>query len=164
MYIDLNNVIHLTWHSNKDDQWEIYCANSESSFALTRITNYDSRSLNPDILVTDDGDRFITWHDDRFGPWEIMLAAFAGHRVLPLFQQNEYLSSLRNDYEHTINYVPVTITNELGIKYCINNIIVEFYKDRTLENLAFSIKRSDYPFAFVENFDMGTANDYVTAN
>jgi len=163
MFIDLNNVIHLTWHSDKDNQWEIYYANSDNDFTHVRITKHDSKSLNPDIYGTNGGNLFIVWHDDRFGPWEIMIAYFDGSRIKPLFQQNEYLASFRNRYTHSINLVPVIVTNETANTVCFTDILVDFYRERTHERLRFTVKRSDYPFAFTENFALETGDEFITA-
>lgn len=150
IWIDLNNVVHLTWHSNRDNKWEIYYANSDTSFRNTRITNFDSKSLNPDICGDNNGKLFIVWHDNRFGPWEIMAASFDGSRILPLFQQNEYLASLRNNYTHSINIVPIIVSNLTSSSFCFSDLVVNFFENRDLISPVFTIRKSDYPFAFSE--------------
>lgn len=161
MFIDLNNVIHLTWQSNKDKRWEIYYANSENNFSIKRITNHSGRSFKPSIDGDNSGKVFIAWHDDRFGNgYEIMMAYYPGVRILPLYQQDPYLAGIRNSgYQHYVDELTFSLTNELQNTICANEVVVDFYTDRTLEKLAFSIKQSDCPFAFKIT---GSENDSFT--
>ena len=149
MYIDFNNVLHLTWQSNRDQRWEIYYTNSELGYATVRITEYDSRSLKPSICGDETGNTYIAWHDDRFSNWEIMLAYRLNDRILPLYQQDPYLASAHNPgYSHSIDLVPLILRNTDSERVCFTDVIVRFFEDRTLENLAFTIRQSDWPFAF----------------
>ena len=150
MFIDFNDVVHLAWQTNRDNYWEIYYANSENKFVNKRITNFKSRSLRPSISGDDDGGNlFITWHDDRFGNWEIMLAYYDSVRILPLAQQDPYLASIRNDgYIHVTGLIPITVTNTTGSTLCITNLIVNFYDDRNFDNFVFSVTQQKWPFAF----------------
>ncbi len=148
MLADFNDVIHLTWQSNIDGRWEIYYASSENGFVIKRITDFDSRSFKPRIAANENGHTFITWHDDRFGGWEIMMAYQTAQRILPLSQQDPYLASLRNRYNHTTDLIPLRIINDTNEAVCFNDISVKFYRFRTLEHLSFEIKHSEWPFAF----------------
>ncbi|MCK5850072.1 MAG: hypothetical protein KAH23_04090, partial [Kiritimatiellae bacterium] len=67
MFIDLNDVVHIVWQSNRDEDWEIYYANSMDSFINKRLTKHTGRSLSPKINGDDIGNIFTVWHDDRFG-------------------------------------------------------------------------------------------------
>ncbi len=151
IYVDLNNVIHVTWQSNRDKVWEIYYANSTNGFMHKRITKYDGRSLSPKITGNAHGNIFITWHDDRFGNSEIMMAYNAGIRKTPLYQQDPYLASLRNfqdGWQHTTDVIPLLVENDTSAPVCYTNMDVNFYEDRNLDNLAFTVSSRDYPFAF----------------
>lgn len=156
MWIDMNDVIHLAWQSNTDKRWEIYYASSADSLQPVRITDSIGKSLSPSIHGDDAGNLHICWHDDRFGNWEIMMASYAASRVLPLYQQNEYLASLRNSYQHNTNLVPFTLVNETGTTICFTDIRVSFYNDRVLTSgPVATVKKSEYPFAFSENAGTG---------
>lgn len=163
MYIDLNDVIHLTWSSNRDTRWEVYYAKSLTSFDNTRITDYPGKSLRPRIDGNKDGKIFITWHDNRFGTYEIMLAYYNGERILPLLQQDPYLASLGNaqqGWTHVGEIIPFTMTNLQGESRCYSEIIAKFFTDRNLEKEAFQVKSSEYPFAFTIG---GAQSDTVTS-
>lgn len=149
MVIDKNNVLHLTWQSNRDHQWEIYYANSNDSFENTRITKYNSKSFYPRIDLDNVGRVFIVWHDNRFGNYEVMLAYYNGLRVLPLYEQDAYLASIRNDgYEHYINEINVTLKNYSDSYKCYTGLVANFYSDRLLTNKKFVIAQSDWPTVF----------------
>lgn len=149
IYIDLNDVIHMTYQSNKDDRWEIYYANSLDNWNPVRITNMHGKSLKPSITGTEDGSVFIAWHDNRHENYEIYLAYNIKDRIIPLFQQNAYLSSIRNDgWTHSNNIVPISITNFSDQTKCYSDFYVNFYYDRLLENFAFSVPYDKFPFAF----------------
>jgi len=151
MFIDLNDVIHLTWQSNKDDYWEIYYATSIENFAITRLTRSESKSLRPTIDGTDEGSLFVTWHDDRNGNYEIFVAYSLATRVIPLFQQDPYLASFRHfneGWSHTTDIIPINFTNNTSQPQCYQDFKVEFYEDRLLTNLSFSVTHKDFPFAF----------------
>lgn len=161
MFIDFNDVIHLAWQSNRDKRWEIYYANSEDQFRPKRITDHAGKSLNPSIDGDNTGRIFIVWHDDRFGTgYEVLMAYYPGTRITPLSQQDPYLAGMRNSgYTHYVDEVSFLLKNSTNSSICISNVIVDFYKDRTLTQLAFSIEQDDYPFAF--NI-IGSENDYFT--
>lgn len=149
MFIDLNNVIHLAWQSNRDNRWEIYYCNSNSLFAPQRITNHYGKSIKPKISGNKFGYLFIVWQDDRYGNYEILMSYNATQRIKPLYQQDPYLASLRNTgWAHTTDDIQFSITNNLNYPTCYNNIIVKFYNDRFLSDLAFELPASEYPFAF----------------
>jgi len=149
MWIDLNNVVHIVWQSNVDLDWEIYYANSDDEFTPERITKQQSKSLRPSITGDNSGNLVIVWHDDRFGVWEIMAAVKPGSRIRPLYQQNEYIASMINNYQHTIDYVPFTITNDTDSVMCFTDLYVSFYQDRTLTiGPLLTVRKSDFPFAF----------------
>lgn len=109
--VDKNDVTHITWQSNRDNYWEIYYGNSYNLFSPIRVTKSESRSGFPSIDVDDDGSIFVVYHDNRFGPFEIMLASKDEERVTPLLQQDAYLASLRSGYQHYVNVLPIFITN-----------------------------------------------------
>lgn len=149
MFIDYNDVIHTCWASNRDNTWEIYYANSLDNFNNVRITKYNSRSLNPKIIGDNRGRIYITWQDDRFGNNEVMLAYYNDNRVLSLYEQDAYLATIRNDnYNHYLDTVPVKLVNENSYTICVNNIIVDFYEDRVLENKIGSISSNEFSFCF----------------
>lgn len=151
MFIDLNDVIHVCWQSNRDKRWEIYYTNSNESFVPTRITNSSGKSLKPSIWGSESGSIFITWHDNRHGNYEIFMAFNLGTRVNPLFQQDPYLASFRNfaqGWSHSTDIIPLSLVNDSSMAQCYQNFEVDFYEDRSLENLAFTVKRSDFPFSF----------------
>lgn len=148
MFIDMNDVVHLCWQSNRNGTWEIYYANSDNDFSPVRITNYQSRSLKPSINGDASGRLYIVWHDDRFGGYEIMMAHHLGRRILPLSEQDPYLASFRNHYDHSFDVIPIRIKNNNSVPLCISNIVVYFYEDRLLGKQSFSVAQQDYPFAF----------------
>lgn len=160
MFIDFNDVVHITWQSNRDGRWEIYYANSENDFYQKRITNYPGKSFKPRIDGDNSGRIYITWHDDRYGNYEIMLAYYEGSRILPLAQQDPYLASMRQHrlYHHYLDEMPLLITNDSDSTLCYNRIVVDFYTDRTLENFAFTLDQNEYPFCF----DVPNAQDDFT--
>lgn len=108
--IDKSDTVHLAWQSNRDGNWEIYYANGYNMFEEKRITNHPSRSSFPKIEISDSGDIFIVYHDQRFGLYEILLSYKKEVRTIPLLQQNSYLASLANDYSHYTNVLPLSIT------------------------------------------------------
>ena len=109
--IDNNDITHITWQSNRDGNWEIYYANSYNLFKPIRLTKSDSRSSYPTISVDNNGSIFVVYHDNRFGPFEIMLASKTEDRVIPLIEQDAYLASLRNQYSHYTNTLPLFLDN-----------------------------------------------------
>ncbi len=150
MHIDVNDVVHLTWQSNRDNVWEIYYAVSENDFTNKRITDFDSKSLNPTINCDNRGNIHIVWQDNRFGNWEILMAYQDNVRIMPLFEQDPYLASVRNEgWVHNLDIVPLSLNNVSTFSVlCISEIIVRFYEFRTFEKLAFSISQGEWPFAF----------------
>ncbi len=111
LVVDKNDVTHVAWQSNRDNQWEIYYANAKDIFEPVRVTDSESRSGFPRIEVDDNGTIFIVYHDNRFGPYDIMLSYKDESRTLPLLQQDPYLASLAEGYTHYTNILPVTLTN-----------------------------------------------------
>ena len=151
LHVDLNNVLHLVWQSNRDRVWEIYYGNSSNNFLAKRITKHDGRSMKPRITSNAAGNLFITWHDNREGNYEIYMAYHPGIRTIPLYQQDPYLASLRNFHEgwsHTTNVLPLLIENEKDGPICFTKFDVNFYEDRNLERLAFTVSSDKFPFAF----------------
>ncbi len=114
--IDNSDVTHITWQSSQDNSWEIYYANSYNLFEPVRITKLDSRSGFPKIDVHDDGTVYIVFHDNRFGPYEVMLSYKDEIRVLPLLEQDAYMASMRANYIHYTNILPIFVENRVGIK------------------------------------------------
>jgi hypothetical protein len=152
MFIDFNDVVHLTWQSNRDSRWEIYYAASDTGFLEKRITNHAGKSLQPSIDGDNRGRLYIAWHDDRFGDYEIMMAYYLGSRVIPLAQQDPYLAAIRNDgYAHYLNEIALRLVNETNFSACYKDVIVDFYNERTLQTIAFSVAMSDYPIAFTSS-------------
>lgn len=151
MFIDKNDQIHIAWQSNRNNYWEIYYGTSENSFVNKRITESNSKSLKPSITGDSIGNLHIAWHDNRFGNWEILMAYQDGELIEPLSEQDPYMASARNKnlgYEHFIDTAPLTLTNNTGQLMCISSLIVSFFEDRLLSNLAFQIIQADWPFAF----------------
>lgn len=115
--IDRNDVVHLTWQSNRDGYWEIYYANGVNMFDPVRITKSESRTGFPKIDIDYNGSIFIVYHDNRFGPYDIMLSFKDEKRIIPLLQQDPYLESLASGYTHYTNTIPIIVTNrESSIK------------------------------------------------
>ncbi|KKL07008.1 hypothetical protein LCGC14_2590340, partial [marine sediment metagenome] len=112
--IDNSDITHVVWQSSRDGYWEIYYANSFNMFEPVRITQADSRSSNPSIDVDETGSIFVVYHDDRFGPFNIMLSSKDEERVIPLLEQDAYLASLRTGYTHYTNILPVFLDNPAG--------------------------------------------------
>lgn len=129
--VDKNNIIHLTWQSNRDNYWEIYYANSENLFDPVRITKVESVSSMPSIAINNDGNVFIAFHDDRFNNKQIFVVYKEQERVIPLFQQNEYLASFDNDYSHYINNLQVPVSNIYDNSYRIH-VFLKFFENRLL--------------------------------
>lgn len=91
-----------------------------------------------------------------------MMAHYNGDMVTPLSQQDPYLASIRNSgYKHYLDEIPITISNTTNNVICTNNIIVDFYLDRTLSQLAFTIQQNNYPELFSVP---GAKNDNTTTN
>lgn len=148
MYIDKNDVVHLTWQSNRDGDWEIYYARSSTGFANERITKSKGKSFNPSITGNDDGHLYITWHDNRFGSYEIMMAYMMRRRILPYSQQDSYLSGKRNNYTHYEDTVPLTLVNSTELTICMNSLRAIFYNDRLKTSSAFEISSDSFPLSF----------------
>jgi hypothetical protein len=111
LIIDKNDIIHVTWQSNRDGYWEIYYANGYDLFNPVRITKSESRSAFPSIDIDDSGNVFIVYQDNRYGPYNILLSYRSSERVVPLLQQNAYLGSVRSGYSHYITVLPILLTN-----------------------------------------------------
>lgn len=112
--IDNSDITHVAWQSSRDGYWEIYYANSFNMFEPVRVTRAESRSSDPSIDVDETGSIFVVYHDDRFGPFNIMLSSKDEERVIPLLEQDAYLASLRTKYTHYTNTVPVFLDNPSG--------------------------------------------------
>ena len=149
MHIDVNDVIHIAWQSNRDDYWEVYYANSEEQFSPKRITNFKSKSLKPCITGDVRGNLHIVWHDNRFGNWEIMMAYRDDERVLTLLEQDPYLAGVRNaGYSHSTDVIPLSLQHPENIALCLSNLFVRFFTDRLLTQTAFDVLQSEFPMAF----------------
>jgi hypothetical protein len=150
MFVDSNNVVHVCWQSNRDGYWEIYYANSESSFVHIRVTNFKSKSLKPKIAGDNYGNIYIVWHDNRFGNWEIFLAYLDDKRTETVYEQDPYLATSRNaGYVYSADSVPLTLHNSsYSETLCISNLLVRFYKDRLLDLAEFDVAQSQFPMAF----------------
>ncbi len=109
--IDNSDVTHVVWQSNRDGYWEIYYGNSFNMFEPVRITKADSRSSHPSIDLDETGSIFVVYHDDRFGPFNIMISSKDEERVIPLLEQDAYLASLRTGYTHYTNTIPLFLDN-----------------------------------------------------
>jgi len=111
LVVDNNDVIHVVWQSSRDTYWEIYYANGKNLFEPVRVTSAESRSGHPAIDIDTDGNIFVVYHDNRYGPFEIMMSYKNEKRVLPLLQQDAYLGGLRSGYEHYTNILPILVEN-----------------------------------------------------
>ena len=111
MVIDNSDITHVVWQSSRDSYREIYYANSHNLFEPVRITKSESISSNPSIDVDETGSVFVVFHDNRFGPFNIMLASKDEERVIPLLEQDAYLASLREEYTHYTNILPILVDN-----------------------------------------------------
>lgn len=72
------NDIHIAWEGNADKYWNIfYSSITDRAVPFkfnTKITDTESNSISPDIAVDPDGDRIITWQDNRYGSYQIFAA------------------------------------------------------------------------------------------
>ncbi len=107
--VDSSDITHITWQSNRDGEWEIYYANSFNLFEPIKLTKSDSRSSMPSIDVEENGNIFVVYHDNRFGPFEVMLATKTEERIPFLLEQDAYMASMRHNYIHYTNTMPVAI-------------------------------------------------------
>ena len=149
MHIDVNDVIHVAWQSNRDDYWEIYYSNSEEQFRPKRITDFKSKSLKPSITGDTRGNLHIAWHDNRFDSWEIMMAYRDDERVLTLREQDPYLAGVRNTgYSHSTDIIPLVMQNANNTSLCVSNLFVRFFTDRLLTKASFDVLQSEFPMAF----------------
>ena len=112
--IDNSDITHIVWQSSRDAYWEIYYANSFNMFDPVRITQFESRSSHPSIDIDETGSIFVVYHDDRFGPFNIMLSTKDEERVIPLLEQDAYFASLRSGYTHYTNLIPLFLDNPSG--------------------------------------------------
>lgn len=127
--VDRNNIVHVVWQSNRDSYWNIYYANSTNFFDPVRITKTNSKSLNPKIITNDDGDVYISYHDDRFGKYQIFVSYQHNNRTIPLFQQDPYLFGFEHNYEHYTDVLTIPLTNSYS-SGCFIHIILDFYEDQ----------------------------------
>ena len=111
LVVDKNDVLHVVWQSNRDGYWEIYYANGKNKFDPVRVTKSESRSGHPAIDVDGEGNIFVVYHDNRFGPFEVMLSYKDEDRTLPLLQQDAYLGGYRSGYNHYTNILPILVEN-----------------------------------------------------
>ncbi len=111
MVFDKNDILHITWQSNRDNRWEIYYANATDMFTPVKVTSSDSRSGHPAIETDDNGNIFIVYHDNRYGPYNVMLSYKLRERTKPLLQQDAYLASMHSGYKHYSDVLPVLINN-----------------------------------------------------
>lgn len=112
LVIDNSDVIHITWQSNRDDYWEIYYANSQNIFDPVRVTESKSRSGYPKIDIDSTGVVFVVYHDNRFGPYDIMLSYKNSNRVITLLEQDAYVASQRDNFLHYTNTLPILVRNK----------------------------------------------------
>lgn len=139
--VDDNDVVHVTWQSNKDKHWEIYYANGLNVFYPTRVTNCISRSGAPSIDVVSSGGILITYHDNRFGNYNIFLSIKDETRILPLLQQDPYLASINSGYNHFTNTLDIPVSNILQSSPLPGVLVmskINRFPDNT-ENYIFSI-------------------------
>ena len=115
IFVDNNDITHIVWQSNRDQRWEIYYANSYDLFNNVRLTEFDSKSVSPRILVEKSGSIYVVYQDNRFENYEIMLSYKNEERILPLLQQDAYLASIRDGYTHYTNTLPITIKNDIEL-------------------------------------------------
>jgi len=109
LVVDWNDNLLVAWQSNRNGNWEIYFASASDSFEHVRITDSTGKSTSPSIDVDTDNNVYIAFHDDRFGKYEVLVASRHGNRVVPLLQQDPYMSSLREQYNHYTNVLPITL-------------------------------------------------------
>jgi len=160
LIVDKNNITHVVWQSNRDKYWEVYYANSGNGFEPFRITKSTSRSMSPSIGVHDDGHIYVAFHDDRFGRYEIMVSHQEAARTLPLLQEDAYLSSLRNDYDHYVDRLTIPVSNATISDLDIQ-LVVRFYDNRMLSGTAVgSLSSKDNPELFQSESE--TASCYQT--
>ena len=111
LVVDNSDVAHLAWQSSRSGAWEIFYANGKDLFEPVRITKSDSKSGYPSIDLDKTGNVFVVYHDDRYGPYQILLAHKDDHRYLPLLEQDAYQASWRSGYDHYTNIYPINVEN-----------------------------------------------------
>lgn len=129
IFIDDYNTTHICWQSSINGYWEIYYANSTNMFSPVRITKSKSRSMNPKISANEIGDIYITYHDNRFGPHEIMVARKKVNKARPFYQQENYITSLRSEYSHYIDVLHCNLYNDSDDDILVD-VKLDFYKNR----------------------------------
>ncbi len=76
--IDSFSRCHISWQTNRFDYWDIMYASQKNRMLPfryeSRITEYESSSINPSISVDRKGRRLIAWQDNRDGEWGIYCA------------------------------------------------------------------------------------------
>lgn len=177
--IDNSDITHVVWQSSRDGYWEIYYGNSFNMFDPVRITKADSRSSHPSIDVDETGSIFVVYHDNRFGPFNIMLSSKDEERVIPLLEQDAYLASLRTGYEHYTNTIPLLLDNPSGEIAVLDGIFWASKKEdgagNDSENFIYQIDETtgvpskgfdlgssgQEAIAFSSNFAWGIASDGV---
>lgn len=112
MVVDRNDVVHLIWQSNKLHYWNIYYVNGCDMFNAQSVTKTESKSTHPSIGIDGSGTIFVTYQDNRFGKPQIFLGNKNTERVIPLLEQDAYLASFRNNYNHYTNIIPLFIENK----------------------------------------------------
>lgn len=98
--VDSSDKIHVVWHDYRNDNWDIYYANSTDGgstwSANTRVDGDlgTNSSSNPSIAVDDDG-VYVVWEDNRNGYTDIWFAksidagaSFTGHVYI-----NDYIAA-----------------------------------------------------------------------
>lgn len=148
LVVDKNDITHVTWQSNRDNYWEIYYANASNLFEPIRITRATSRSSNPTIEVDDTGSVYIVYHDNRFGPYEVLMSYKRVSRVVPLLQQDPYLASLASNYKHYTNILPIYVKNSGTLERQPGGIFCSKGNDNPydpVDNYIFSVDYSGNP-------------------
>jgi hypothetical protein len=169
LIVDKNDVIHITWQSNRDNYWEIYYANSENFFNPIRLTKHTSISSMPSIAINDDGNVFVAFHDDRFKNKQIFIVYNPQKRILPLFQQNEYLASYDNDYSHYVNNLEIPVSNTFDSAFRIH-VFLKFFDNRLMAGIpVLTVSTRDNPDLFTSENETSISGGidngvYVEAN
>lgn len=109
--IDNNDVIHITWRSNRDKYWEIYYANSYNVFENVKLTNLKSKCSYPKIDIDSIGNIYVVYQTNKFNTSEILISIKNDNRTFNLLEQDAYLDGYRHNYIHYTNTLPIVLEN-----------------------------------------------------
>jgi thiol-disulfide isomerase/thioredoxin len=120
---DKNNLIWVTYYSNKDGNNNIYlrCYKNEKIINEYAITKYASDEYSPDIAITPDQTIWLTWISDLIGKYDIYACSLKNNT----FSEPIQITQSYDDAFHPC----ITSDNK-------NNIHISYYKWSTLWNFS----------------------------